>query len=168
MRLISHQKKVLGLFRAVNVAQWRFVLQFHKKKVYKRCFFNTKYLPKHQGVSCCDLLHLQYLSDVSLYPSLQPTNSSSWFHYPGTEKKKEIQKESKVPALSLKLMQLHHLNNSQARKDAAQFLTWPFNIFSMRKECKLFPTTWLYILNVWNGVFTDEDNVSEVKTSTHK
>lgn len=45
-----------------------FVLQFFKKKkrsFYKRCFFNTKYLPKHQGVSCCDLLHLQYLSDVS-------------------------------------------------------------------------------------------------------
>lgn len=69
----------------------RFILQFtvSQKKVYKRCFFNTKYLPKHQGVSCCDLLHLQYLSDVSLYPSLHPTNFSSWFHYPGTEKKEE-------------------------------------------------------------------------------
>jgi hypothetical protein len=34
-------------------------------KVQKGVFFNTKYLPKHQGVSCCDLLHLQYLSDAS-------------------------------------------------------------------------------------------------------
>jgi hypothetical protein len=36
-------------------------------KVQKGVFFNTKYLPKHQGVSCCDLLHLQYLSDASFF-----------------------------------------------------------------------------------------------------
>lgn len=151
----------------------RFILQFTvSQKVYKRCFFNTKYLPKHQGVSCCDLLHLQYLSDVSLYPSLHPTNFSSWFHYPGTEKKRREreantikEKESKVPALSPELMQLHHLNNAQdSERRCNTVLTWPFNIFSMRKECKLFPTS-----NEWNGVlFADEDNVSEVKTSTHK
>lgn len=89
------------------------------------------------------------------------------------KKKREVntirEKESKVPALSSKLMQLHHLNNSQdSERRCNTVLTWPFNIFSMRKECKLFPTTRLHISNEWNGVFADEDNVSEVKTSTHK
>jgi hypothetical protein len=40
-----------------------------EKKVFS---FNTKYLPKHQGVSCCDLLHLQYLSDASLFLYFPP------------------------------------------------------------------------------------------------
>lgn len=74
---------------AERIVQWRnmFYLQFLfwvHIKVQKGVFFNTKYLPKHQGVSCCDLLHLQYLSDASfsfLYCASFASSVQMWMQW---------------------------------------------------------------------------------------
>lgn len=94
----------------------------------KGVFFNTKYLPKHQGVH--DLLHLQYLSDASFFRLF--TQQLLPVDYPSTEyNKREERKKSQRLCFIVNFM-VNHLNNSQTRR------TCPFNIFSMSEECKLF------------------------------
>lgn len=92
-RIVSHNKSCLQLKKNVKcsisktilgLTHWTLVqlktysfFFWVQIKVQKGVFFNTKYLPKHQGVSCCDLLHQQYLSDASFFHLFAVSSSAS-------------------------------------------------------------------------------------------